>query len=60
MWRSPQWNNLRHSKNCPQYNDFVKLFHDGGYQPANPGKTHENRNKIGEVSSKNIVKGDPC
>ena len=40
---------MRHTENCPHYNDFVKLFHDGGYQPANPGKRQEIRNKISEA-----------
>ena len=32
-----EWIHLKNAPNCPQYEDWVKIFFEGGYYPANPG-----------------------
>ena len=32
-----EWIHLKNAPNCPQYEDWVNIFFEGGYYPANPG-----------------------
>ena len=44
-----EWIHLKNGPNCPQYEDWVRIFFEGGYYPANPRKDSKERTDIDTV-----------